>query len=60
MKDVAVVYHLATGRDGKSYPDAFMNAVVTTRNLLEASLLDKAKFQTVRQHQLIRCVHEHE
>ncbi len=41
MKDVSVVYHLATGRDSKSYPDAFMNAVVTTRNLLEASLLDK-------------------
>jgi nucleoside-diphosphate-sugar epimerase len=38
MQDVAVVFHLATGRDGKSYPDAFMNAVVTTRNLLEASL----------------------
>jgi nucleoside-diphosphate-sugar epimerase len=41
MKNVAVVFHLATGRDGKSYPDAFMNAVVTTRNLLEASLLDR-------------------
>ena len=38
MKDIAIVFHLATGRDGKSYPDAFMNAVVTTRNLLEASL----------------------
>lgn len=38
MKDVVVVYHLATGRDGRSYPDAFMNSVVTTRNLLEASL----------------------
>jgi nucleoside-diphosphate-sugar epimerase len=34
---VSLIYHLATGRDGKSYPDAFMNAVVTTRNLLEAS-----------------------
>ena len=44
MKGVAVVFHLATGRDGKSYPDAFMNAVVTTRNLLEASL----------QHQCLR------
>lgn len=38
MSGVAVVYHLATGRDGKSYPDAYMNAVVTTKNLLEASL----------------------
>lgn len=43
-KDVKVIFHLATGRDGKSYPDAFMNAVVTTRNLLEASL----------QHQCLR------
>jgi nucleoside-diphosphate-sugar epimerase len=38
MKDVAVVFHLATARDGKSYPDAYMNSVVTTRNLLEAAL----------------------
>jgi nucleoside-diphosphate-sugar epimerase len=36
VRDVAVVFHLATGGD-KSYPDAFMNSVVTTRNLLEAS-----------------------
>jgi nucleoside-diphosphate-sugar epimerase len=35
-KDVAVVYHLAAGRGVKSYPDAFMNSVVTTRNLLDA------------------------
>lgn len=37
MKDVALVFHLATSRDGKSYPEAFMNSVVTTRNLLEAA-----------------------
>jgi nucleoside-diphosphate-sugar epimerase len=37
-KDVAVIFHLAAGGDGKSFPDAFMNSVVTTRNLLEASL----------------------
>jgi nucleoside-diphosphate-sugar epimerase len=37
MKDVAVVFHLAAGRGEKSFPDAFMNSVVTTRNLLEAS-----------------------
>jgi nucleoside-diphosphate-sugar epimerase len=35
-KDVAVVFHLATGGD-KSYPDAFMNSVVTTRNLIDAA-----------------------
>jgi nucleoside-diphosphate-sugar epimerase len=35
--DVAVIYHLAAGRGEKSFPDAFMNSVVTTRNLLEAA-----------------------
>ncbi len=35
-KDVKVIYHLAAGRGEKSVPDAFMNSVVTTRNLLEA------------------------
>ncbi len=35
-RDVAVVYHLAAARGEKSFPDAFMNSVVTTRNLLEA------------------------
>jgi nucleoside-diphosphate-sugar epimerase len=36
-RDVAVIYHLAAGRGEKSFPDAFLNTVVTTRNLLEAS-----------------------
>jgi nucleoside-diphosphate-sugar epimerase len=31
-----VVYHLAAGTGGKSFPDAYMNSVVTVRNLLEA------------------------
>jgi nucleoside-diphosphate-sugar epimerase len=35
-KDVAVIYHLAAGRGEKSFPDAYMNSVVTTRNLLDA------------------------
>lgn len=35
--DVAVVYHLAAGRGEKSYPDAYLNSVVTTRNLIRAS-----------------------
>jgi nucleoside-diphosphate-sugar epimerase len=35
-KDVKVIYHLAAGRGEKSVPDAFMNSVVTTRNLLDA------------------------
>src|SRR6266403_903988 len=37
-KDVQVIYHLAAGRGEKSYPDAYLNSVVTTRNLLEACL----------------------
>jgi nucleoside-diphosphate-sugar epimerase len=37
-KDVALVYHLAAGTGEKSFPDAYMNSVVATRNLLEASL----------------------
>ncbi|HEX3744909.1 MAG TPA: NAD(P)-dependent oxidoreductase [Bryobacteraceae bacterium] len=35
---VAVIYHLAAGTGEKSFPDAFMNSVVATRNLLDASL----------------------
>jgi len=34
--DVAAIIHLAAARGEKSFPDAFMNSVVTTRNLLEA------------------------
>ncbi len=34
----ALIYHLAAGRGEKSYPDAFMNSVVTTRNLMDAAL----------------------
>src|SRR5271157_3616121 len=40
-RDAAVIFHLAAGRGEKSYPDAFLNSVVTTRNLLEASLRDQ-------------------
>jgi nucleoside-diphosphate-sugar epimerase len=39
--DVAIIFHLAAGRGEKSYPDAFLNSVVTTRNLLEATMLHK-------------------
>ena len=35
-RGVAVVYHLAAGTGTKSFADAFMNSVVTTRNLLDA------------------------
>lgn len=37
-KDVKVVLHLAAGTGEKSFPDAFLNSVVATRNLLDASL----------------------
>lgn len=48
-QDVAVIYHLAAGRGEKMFADAFMNSVVTTRNLLEASLQDRAlkRFVTI-------------
>jgi nucleoside-diphosphate-sugar epimerase len=36
-RDVAIVFHLAAAMTTKSFPDAFMNTVVTTRNILEAS-----------------------
>lgn len=35
-RNAQVVLHLAAGRGEKSYPDAYLNSVVTTRNLLEA------------------------
>jgi len=37
-RDVRIIFHLAAGTGEKSFPDAFMNSVVTTRNLLVASL----------------------
>jgi nucleoside-diphosphate-sugar epimerase len=37
-KDVTVIYHLAAGIGVKAFPDAYLNSVVTTRNLLDATL----------------------
>ena len=39
-RGASIILHLAAG-GGNSYPDAFMNSVVTTRNLLDASLEGK-------------------
>lgn len=39
-KDVTVVFHLAAGKGEKSFPDAFLNSVVTTRNLLDACVAE--------------------
>lgn len=41
-KDVAVIYHLAVGSGGKSFPNNFMNAVIPTRNLLNACRQNKS------------------
>lgn len=37
-QDIAVIYHLAAGTGTKAFSDAYLNSVVATRNLLEASL----------------------
>lgn len=37
VKDVDVIVHLAAGRGAKSFADAYLNSVVTTRNLLDAA-----------------------
>jgi nucleoside-diphosphate-sugar epimerase len=37
-KGVSLILHLAAGRGEKSVPDAYMNSVITTRNLLDAAL----------------------
>jgi nucleoside-diphosphate-sugar epimerase len=37
-RDVSVILHLAAGTGEKSFPDAFLNSVVATRNLMDGSL----------------------
>lgn len=37
-RGVKVIYHLAAGTGTKSFADAFLNTVVTTRNLLQAAV----------------------
>jgi nucleoside-diphosphate-sugar epimerase len=41
LKGISIIYHLAIGAGGKSFPNNFMNAVIPTRNLLEACLQEK-------------------
>lgn len=38
VKDAAIIFHLAAGMGERSFPGAFLNSVVTTRNLLEACI----------------------
>ncbi len=40
---VKVIYHLAAGTGTKSFADAYLNSVVTTRNLLEAAVNAKVR-----------------
>ena len=40
VQGVRVIYHLAAGSGQKSFADAYLNSVVTTRNLVAASLAD--------------------
>jgi nucleoside-diphosphate-sugar epimerase len=42
VQGAVVVYHLAATRGEKSFPDAYMNSVLATRNLLDA-LVDEAR-----------------
>jgi len=37
-EEAVVIYHLALGSTGKSFPNAFNNSVIPTRNLLDAAL----------------------
>ncbi len=46
VKNAKVVYHLVTGR-GKSFPGCFQNSVVTTRNLLDAIVAERALVRLV-------------
>jgi len=36
--EIQVIYHLAAGTNARSFPDAFMNSVISTRNLLDATV----------------------
>lgn len=38
VRGVSIIYHLAAGTGTKSFPEAFRNSVIVTRNLLEAAV----------------------
>ena len=40
-KDVQIIYHMAAGRGEKSYASAYLNSVVSTRNLMDACLQER-------------------
>jgi len=39
--DAVLIYHLAAGTGTKAFPDAYMNSVIATKNLLDATLGQK-------------------
>jgi nucleoside-diphosphate-sugar epimerase len=41
VRNAAIIYHLAAGTGTKAFSDAYLNSVVTTRNLLDAAVEDK-------------------
>jgi nucleoside-diphosphate-sugar epimerase len=41
-RDSSIIYHLAAGTGTKAFSDAYLNSVVTTRNLLDAALKHKS------------------
>jgi|GEM_PF-493349 len=45
-RDARIVFHLVTGR-GKSFPGCYQNSVVTTRNLLDALVAERAVVRLV-------------
>ena len=48
VSGAGVIYHLAAARGEKSIPDAFMNSVVTTRNLLDAAVAPRVAGNALR------------
>jgi nucleoside-diphosphate-sugar epimerase len=48
-RNAALILHLAAGTGEKSFPDAFMNSVVATRNLLDATL----RYESLRRFVLV-------
>lgn len=42
VEGVSVIYHLAVGAGGKSFPGSFMSTVIPTRNLLDACIKNKS------------------
>jgi nucleoside-diphosphate-sugar epimerase len=57
VEDVSLVYHLAASRGEKSYAGAYMNCVVTTRNLLDMALRETSlrRFVNISSISVYQC-----